>query len=182
MPSNTNAYLFFPIGNRGVHPMGESSIGGISGGIQLTGEWSFSVENKLNIGAHTGGIGSGKAEFLEFTAKHQFDKASTDLFAGCTPGIAFQGVYLSLMKSSGSKSGSNMETEFVRWTFNGFGIQKIEWAAGDDAPEETITFRFGACKMEYKRQDPQSGDLIVAGTAEWSQVQNNNTMLIATAV
>lgn len=180
MANDTNAYLMFPIGNKGVWPKGESNVGGLPGGIQLTGEWSFSVENKYNIGSHTGGIGRGKAEFGEFTAKHQLDKGSVDVFAGCTPGIVFNGVYLSLMKSSGSKNGLNVETEYVRWTFNGFGIQKIEWAAGDDAPEETITFRFGACQMEYKRQG-EKGDLIVAGLASWSQVQNNNTMNIRTS-
>ena len=153
-------------------PKGESLIE--SGGISLGDSWSFSLENKLDISSVTTGAGAGKAEFQEFTIKKQVDTASPLLFLACGAGAVFNNVQLVLRKSTGNTTAGNPQT-FLKWTFNAMAVEKVEWAYGDPAPEETVTFKFGACTIAYSKQDPKTGALSPVTPESWSQVKASNT-------
>ncbi|WP_435169940.1 Hcp family type VI secretion system effector [Falsirhodobacter sp. 1013] len=171
-----DAYLVFTKGVQGVWPKGESKVGDDEGAIMLTDQWGFALENKLNIGPQTMGAGAGKAEFEAFTIKKQIDKASSHLLEACGRVCHFNDVKLKLRKSTGS--GTGKMNNYLTWTFQMLAVEKVEWTYGDPAPEETVTFKFGVCKIEYKMQDDQ-GNLTQAGQGIWNQVDNNNTEKIA---
>ncbi|BCH19965.1 type VI secretion system tube protein Hcp [Mesorhizobium sp. L-2-11] len=162
--------IFTQASKDGIQPKGESVI--VNKGVTIADQWSFSMENKLNIGPHTAGAGSGKAEFEVFTIKKQVDNASASLYVACGRGAHFNGVDLKLFKSTGAglaTAGSNL---FLHWTFNMLAIEKVEWSYAEEAPEETITFRFGACKIIYYAQD-DTGALTKAGEGIWNQIANS---------
>ena len=158
----------------GISIHGESKI--IPNGIALTDEWSFSLENKLNITQHTSGAGSGKAEFEAFTIKKQVDTASPDLLVACGSGAHFQGVTLSIFKSGGHNK-VPMANLYICWTFNQLAVEKVEWNYGEIAPEETITFKFGACAVSYGQQTSE-GPIIAGGLGQWNQISNMSDIMI----
>jgi type VI secretion system secreted protein Hcp len=173
-----DAYLYFPsaaLSGNCPQPKGESLIK--PDGISLGEEWSFSLENKLDISAVTTGSGAGKAEFQEFTIKKQVDKASPTLFLACGCGANFNGVQLVLRKATGQTGGGTTQT-FLQWTFNMFVIEKVEWSYADPVPQETVTCKFGACQIEYWQQQP-TGSLQQQAPQMWSQVKNNNSLAVA---
>ncbi|WP_138464441.1 type VI secretion system tube protein Hcp [Poseidonocella sp. HB161398] len=170
-----DAYLFFPSAVQGVWPRGEAQVGNDRGAIMLTDQWGFALENKLNIGPQTMGAGAGKAEFEAFTIKKQIDSASSHLLEACGRVCHFNNVQLKLRKSTGSSNGKL--NNYLTWTFHMLAVEKVEWTYGDPAPEETITFKFGVCKIEYQKQDDY-GNLTQAGLSAWNQVDNNNSETI----
>ncbi len=174
-----DAYLYFPsaAASGGVPaPQGESLIQ--PNAISLGDSWGFSLENKLDISSVTTGTGSGKAEFQEFTIKKQVDSASSTLFLACGAGAMYNNVQLVLRKATGSQTAGQTEI-FLRWTFLMMAVEKIEWAYGDPSPEETVTFKFGACKVEYWKQNPSTGTLTSIPEQSWSQVKASNSFAVS---
>ena len=167
-----DAILSFPNkSSTGIEIEGESTI--LQNGIVLIDEWSFSLENKLNITQHTTGAGAGKAEFEAFTIKKQLDSASANLFAACGSGAHFQGVTVRLFKSSGNFSNATKNC-FACWTFNQLAVEKIEWSYSDPVPVETVTFKFGSCAIVYGKQSGV-GTIKKAGFASWNQIANTSS-------
>ncbi|WP_075291366.1 type VI secretion system tube protein Hcp [Pararhizobium arenae] len=152
----------------GLTVKGESEI--VKDGIPLTDEWSFSLENKLNITQHTSGAGAGKAEFEVFTIKKQVDTASANLLIACGSGAHFHGVTLKLFKAGGNFA-TAQQNLYLCWTFNQLAVEKVEWSFGDPAPEENVTFKFGACSVSYGRQS-STGKITPAGLGSWNQIAN----------
>jgi type VI secretion system secreted protein Hcp len=172
-----DAYLYFPSAAANCPaPRGESLIQ--SGGISLGDSWSFSLENKLDISSVTTGAGAGKAEFQEFTIKKQVDSASPTLFLACGCGATFNDVQLVLRKSTGSQQAGSTEI-FLQWKFLMMAVEKVEWAYGDPSPEETVTFKFGACQVQYWQQDARSGNLKQIAPQMWSQVKASNVYAVS---
>jgi type VI secretion system secreted protein Hcp len=178
-----DAYLYFPsaaASGNCPRPEGESLIGnasGHNGAISLGEQWGFSLENKLDISAVTTGAGAGKAEFQEFTIKKQVDAASAVLFLACGCGANFNKVLLVCRKATGQTNASAQEI-FLQWTFNMMVVEKIEWAYADPAPEETVTFKFGACEVQYFQQTSTDGTLTKKPPQQWSQVKASNTLAV----
>jgi type VI secretion system secreted protein Hcp len=173
-----DAYLYFPqsasSGNC-PQPLGESLIQ--PGAISLGESWNFSLENKLDISSVTTGAGAGKAEFQEFTIKKQVDAASPTLFLACGCGANFDNVQLVLRKATGSTTANTTEV-FMRWTFLMMVVEKIEWSYGDPSPEENVTFKFGACQVEYWQQTG-TGTLTKKAPQVWSQVKASNVFAVS---
>ena len=61
---------------------GESTDTQFKGWFEIK-EFSFGIENTVNITSASTGAGAGKAEFKEFTIKKQTDKASPSLAMTC---------------------------------------------------------------------------------------------------
>jgi type VI secretion system secreted protein Hcp len=167
-----DAVLFFSqkSGQGNIEIEGESKL--IDDGIALTDEWSFSLENKLNITQHTGGAGSGKAEFEAFTIKKQVDKASPNLLIACGAGAHFHGVQLKIFKAGGNKEEAK-DNLYLAWTFNQLVVEKVEWSFGDPAPEETVTFKFASCHIAYGQQDAH-GKIKGKAAGAWNQISNTS--------
>jgi type VI secretion system secreted protein Hcp len=153
-----------------IQPKGESVI--LKDGITLADEWSFSLENKLHIGPHSGGAGAGKAEFDVFTIKKKVDTASPHLYVACGRGCHFNAVDLKLFRASGAGTNTAESNLFLHWSFNMLAVEKVEWSHSDPMPEETVTFRFGACKVIYSKQDAK-GLMTKAGDGTWNQISNS---------
>ena len=101
-------------------------------------EFSFDVENTLNIGSASGGAGAGKVQFNEFVVKKRTDKSSSVLFLNCCSGGHFNDVYLLLRKAGveKAKSGGN----YLKFQFKLVAVKKIGWSGstGDDVCEEEV--------------------------------------------
>jgi type VI secretion system secreted protein Hcp len=167
-----DAVLNFPNkSSTGIAIEGESNI--VKNGIVLIDEWSFSLENKLNITQHTSGAGAGKAEFDAFTIKKQLDSASANLFSACGSGAHFQGVTVRLFKASGNFSDATSNC-FACWTFNQLAVEKIEWSYSDPVTVENVTFKFGSCAIVYGQQNA-GGSIKKAGFASWNQISNTSS-------
>ena len=169
-----DAYLYFgsaATNNGNVFPKGESLIA--QDAITLAESWGFGVENKLNIKTTTQGGGSGKSEFQEFKIKKSVDLASPQMYMALVQGLVFNGVFLVLQKSVGAPSGQST-APFLIWEFNMFMIEKIDWSHADEEPEEEVTFKFGACQMQYWVQT-KAGKLKGPYPASWDQLTNSPT-------
>jgi type VI protein secretion system component Hcp len=66
-------------------------------------DWSFDVTNKSSVGSATGGAGSGKAKFGEFTITKTSDRASPIFFKHCVAGAHYKEVVIH-MRHSGDPS------------------------------------------------------------------------------
>jgi type VI secretion system secreted protein Hcp len=173
-----DAYLYFTqaasSGNC-PQPKGESLIQ--KDAISLGEGWSFSMENKLDISSVTTGAGAGKAEFLEFTIKKQVDSATPVLMLACGCGANFDNVQLVLRKATGATNAGTTEI-FLKFTYMMMVVEKMEWAYGEPAPEETVTFKFGAMQVDYFQQDAK-GNLKAVPPQMWSQVKASNVLSVA---
>ncbi len=136
-------------------------------------EFSFGIENTLNISSASGGAGAGKADFKEFTIKKQTDRASAILAATCGKGGHYKEVQLHLRKSGVSPTGPSGGT-YLEFHFKLVAVKSIEWSgsSGDDVPEETVVFEYGALKMKYR---PQSKDGTLGAVIEraWNKLTNS---------
>jgi type VI secretion system secreted protein Hcp len=133
-------------------------------------DFSFDVENPHTIGSATGGAGSGKIKFNEFTIKKSTDKASTIFFKDCVFGIHYQNVVIALRKSGASSKSSGMP--YLEYCFNTVFVTKIEWSGpGDEGPEESITFAYGKLGVRYRAQN-SDGSMAPAKLQGWDQLIN----------
>ncbi|MCZ6494439.1 MAG: type VI secretion system tube protein Hcp [Planctomycetota bacterium] len=134
-------------------------------------EFSFDVENTLNIGSASGGAGAGKVQFNEFVVKKRTDKGSPYLFLNCCSGGHFNEVYLLLRKAGVdmAKTGGN----YLKFQFKLVAVKKIGWSGstGDDVCEEEVVFEYGAIKLQYWWQD-ETGKLDGPKETQWSRILN----------
>jgi len=133
-------------------------------------DFSFGVENPTTIGSATGGAGSGKIKFNEFTIKKTTDQASPLFFKNCCVGAHYASVIIEMRKSGGSKEVSGKT--FLRFKFGTVFTTKIDWSGpGDEGPEEGITFVYGKLGVTYWPQD-ETGIPLALKPAGWDQVSN----------
>jgi type VI secretion system secreted protein Hcp len=137
-------------------------------------DFSFDVENHTTIGSATGGAGAGKVKFNEFTIKKLVDKASPALFQYMASGSHFEKVILSCRKAGGG-TGTGTGKAFLIYEFATVFITSIEHELegeeGNESPEETIEFVYGALQIKYAVQDAK-GQLGAPVQGTWSQVTN----------
>src|SRR5580704_14346907 len=68
-------------------------------------DYSFDIEQTLNIGSQTSGAGAGKVTFNPFSITRKIDQASPILFQMACSGTAFKVVTLALRKGVGTGGG-----------------------------------------------------------------------------
>ncbi len=153
---------------------GESTDKTFTGWFEIK-EFSFGIENTLNITSASSGAGAGKAEFKEFTIKKQTDKASPILACTCGKGGHYEKVELKLRKS-GAKGGAVSGDVYLAYDFKLVAVKSVEWSgsSGDDVPEETVVFEYGALKIGYKPQN-KDGTLGKLIERSWNKVTNSAT-------
>jgi type VI secretion system secreted protein Hcp len=131
-------------------------------------DYSFDVEQTLNIGGQSSGTGAGKISFHPIHITRKTDKASPIFFQMACSGTAFQSVVLALRKSAGGATSGEI---FLKFTFKLVAVKTIAWAQSDEAPKETVTFEYGGMVIEYWQQKPDGsmGTKVVDG---WNRVKN----------
>ncbi len=140
-------------------------------------DYSFDIEQTLNIGSQSSGAGAGKVSFNPFSITRKIDKASPVFFEMACSGTAFQQVTLALRKSVGaSGGGADVSGQiFLRFDFKLVAVKTISWSHDDESPKETVTFEYGGLQVRYNQQDP-SGSMTSGKAAlfvgGWNRVKN----------
>jgi len=132
-------------------------------------DFSFDIEQTLNIGSQSTGAGAGKVTFNPFSITRKIDKSSPVFFQMACSGTAFKQVVLGLRKSAG---GSTTGKFYLCFCFKLVAVKTISWSYDDESPKETVTFEYGGLQVHYTPQKP-SGEMatpIVKGG--WNRVKN----------
>ena len=182
MPSDN--FLWFPTAATGgnlkgnsTQPTGESTDNwmGMDSSYKAmeVRNFSFGLTMAQTGGSATGGASAGKVKFNEFSITKDVDKASVPLYQACTAGAHFPYVMLAVRKAGGSN------LLYLQYIFGMVFVTGIDYSggSGDDNPQETIKFIYGALGIQYVRQKPDgTGDSPLQGM--WNQLANNPTLTI----
>lgn len=140
-------------------------------------DFSFDIEQVLNIGSQSSGAGAGKVTFNPFQITRKTDRISPQLFQMCCAGQHFSNVSLYLRRAGGATTGGVMSsgTTFLRFDFALVAVKTISWsgADGDEACKEEVTFEYGALRVRYVQQD-EKGKPMPTKTGMWNRVYNNS--------
>jgi YD repeat-containing protein len=147
---HVDAYIYFG----DMTGSGDSKPNGRQKGFEIK-DWGFEVTNKSTIGSATGGAGSGKAEFGEFTITKAADASSAEFFKNCCAGAHYKNVTIAMRKAGGG--GEKSGQPYLEYRFGTVFTTKVSWSHSDDGPTESITFVYGQLKINYSPQT-QTGD------------------------
>jgi type VI secretion system secreted protein Hcp len=135
-------------------------------------DYSFDIEQQLNIGSQSTGAGAGKITFNPFSITRKIDKSSPLFFQMACAGTPFQTVYLCLRKSAGSAAGDQSSgLIFLRFDFKLVAIKTISWSHDDESPKETMTFEYGGLQVRYSQQ-LANGQMQPPIAQGWNRVKN----------
>ena len=135
-------------------------------------EYSFGIEQTLNIGSQSTGAGAGKVTFNPFSVTRSIDCSSTKFFTASCAGTPFKTVSLGLRKSSGTAAAG---TFFLRFDFKLVAVKTINWAHDDESPKETIEFEYGGLQVRYAQQKPD-GSMQAPIVGGWNRVKNTQDL------
>lgn len=139
-----------------------------AGNIFEVEDYSFDIEQTLNIGSQSSGAGAGKVTFNPFSITRKIDKSSPVLFKNACSGTAFQAVSLGLRKSIGADNSGGF---FLRFDFKLVAVKTISWAHDEESPKETVTFEYGGLQVRYAVQN-SGGTLSTVVPGGWNRVTN----------
>lgn len=131
-------------------------------------DFSFDVEQTLNIGSQSTGAGAGKITFNPFSITRKIDKASPVLFERACSGTPYQQVALGARKASGGTMSGQVYLVFL---FKLVAVKTISWSYDDESPKETTTFEYGGLQIWYTPQKPD-GKPDVEAKGGWNRVKN----------
>ena len=136
-------------------------------------DYSFDIEQTLNISSATSGAGAGKIKLNAFSITRSIDTASTTFFQMACNGTAFESVVLMLRKAMGAGASADEVSGgvFLRFDFKLVAVKTINWNHDEVSPKEAIAFEYGGLQMRYAQQDP-SGKLGSVLAAGWNAVRN----------
>jgi type VI secretion system Hcp family effector len=141
-------------------------------------DFSFDIEQTLNIGSQSKGAGAGKVTFNPFSITRKIDRASPQFFQMACSGTAFQLVTLALRKSAGGVGTGDADVSgkmFLRFDFKLVAVKTVSWSYDDESPKEEVTFEYGGLQVRYNLQNPDgtftSSNLFTAG---WNRVNNKS--------
>ena len=137
-------------------------------GLYEVEDFSFDIEQTLNIGSQSTGAGAGKVTFNPFSITRKIDRFSPLLFQASCSGTPYQKVALGLKKSAGGNTSGVIYLAFI---FKLVAVKTISWSYDDEAPKETTTFEYGGLQVHYSPQKPDGnlGNTIPGG---WNRVKN----------
>ena len=131
-------------------------------------DFSFDIEQTLNIGSGSTGSGSGKVTFNAFSINRKIDKSSTKLFEMACSGTPFKQVGLGLRKAGGGATAGRIYLVFL---FKLVAVKTISWSYDDESPKEAITFGYGGLQIRYCPQK-SDGSLDTPIPGGWNAVTN----------
>lgn len=138
------------------------------GNIFEVEDYSFDIEQTLNIGSQSRGAGAGKVTFNPFSITRPIDKSSSVLYNNACSGKPFQWVGLGLRKGSGGDTSGQF---FLAFHFKLVAVKTISWSHDDTSPKETITFEYGGLQIHYGIQNP-NGSITPTNPQGWNRVKN----------
>lgn len=131
-------------------------------------DFSFDIEQTLNIGSQSTGAGAGRVTFNPFSITRKIDRFSPGLYEKACSGTPFQIVHLGLKKSAG---GNTTGVIYLIFRFKLVAVKTISWSYDDESPKETVTFEYGGLQVHYSPQNP-NGTLETAISGGWNRVRN----------
>jgi type VI protein secretion system component Hcp len=176
LPSDDRAYIQFTSGN-GSAPViqgesqvkipGESSSAANVAPIEID-DFSFDVQQTLNIGSASSGAGAGKITFNPFSITRRIDKNTPLLFLASAMGQHWPTVILTLARvNSGAPAAKGELTPLVRFVFNLVAVKSLSVRSG----VETDGFEYGGLQIQTYKQSPD-GKVSSSGTGGWNRVTN----------
>ena len=159
-----------------------------TGNIFEIDDFSFDIEQVLNIGSQSSGAGAGKVTFNPFQVTRKSDRASPILFTMCCAGQHFKIVSLYLRRSGGGTAGGQGSmtsgTTFLRFDFALVAVKTISWSGsdGDEACKEEVTFEYGALQVRYVQQAEDGSAKGGAIPGSWNRVYNNDKFDISQGI
>ena len=177
-----DAFIKFTASNPKNNVQGESqdkTLNGMTEGWSSVRSITFSSEHKASIGTSSSGAGGGKVDFKEFQIKKFVDIASPALFLALCSGAHFEKVDLHLRKATGGASTSG-NTAYLQYVFHMVFVTKIDTSldAEGEAPEETVTFEYGATQLTYQKQDVDGSFKGPKVVQQWSRVTNDASTVV----
>jgi type VI secretion system secreted protein Hcp len=140
------------------------------GNIFEVEDYSFDIEQVLNIGSQSKGAGAGKVTFNPFSITRPIDKSSPIIYKMACSGTPFKEVGLGLRKGAG---GDASGVFFLSFTFKLVAVKTIAWSHDETSPKETITFEYGGLLVKYGIQNP-NGSINPVFNGGWNRVTNRN--------
>ncbi len=131
-------------------------------------DFSFDIEQTLNIGSQSTGAGAGKVTFNPFSITRKIDRSSPTLFSMSCSGTPFEEVVLGLRKSSGGTVSGQI---YLVFRFKLVAVKTISWSYDDELPKETVTFEYGGLQVHYSQQQP-NGAMKTPIPGGWNRVRN----------
>ncbi len=157
------------------HPTSEPLFTQFNFGTMATGknlfeieDFSFDIEQTLNIGSQSTGAGAGKVTFNPFSINRKIDISSPTLFQMACSGTPFKQVTLWLRKSSGGQTSGQI---FLVFNFKLVAVKTIAWSYDDESPKEAMTFEYGGLQVFYSQQKPD-GSMLTPIPSGWNRVKN----------
>jgi type VI secretion system secreted protein Hcp len=141
-------------------------------------DYSFDIEQVLNIGSQSSGSGAGKVTFNPFSITRKIDCASPQFFQMACSGTPFHTVGLGLRKSAG---GTASGIFYLMFTFKLVAVKTISWAHDDEAPKETVTLEYGGLNVMYTQQ-LANGSMVAPDAGGWNRVKNISAQDLKTFV
>lgn len=132
-------------------------------------DFSFDIEQTLNIGSQSSGSGAGKATFNPFSITRKIDRQSPYFYQAACSGTPYQQVALGARKSAGGKQSGVM---YLVFCFKLVAVKTIAWSYDDESPKETVTFEYGALLVQYALQKPDGTLDTAAYVGGWNKVKN----------
>jgi type VI secretion system secreted protein Hcp len=149
---------------------GESMDASFKGWTQIK-SFDYGVENPTTIGSQTGGAGAGKVKFDQLTIEKNVDATSPQIFQRLAQGRHFAGIEIVARKAGGSPTATaNPSRYYFSLAFPTSDQQTGD--AGDDAPQEKLTFNFGGLVQKYVGQTP-SGAAKSPLFGQWNVITNS---------
>ena len=138
-------------------------------------DFSFGVENVVNVGSSSGGLGSGRVELERVEFSKNTDTATTPLVLAACTGRHIDEFHISLRKGGGDVKASG--GEFIHITMKNVVVESVKWAGadGDETLKDNVVMAFAGIQIKYLKQD-MTGKLTDGGTVEWNQTTNKPKM------
>ncbi len=132
-------------------------------------DFSFDVEQTLNIGSSSSGSGAGKITFNPFSITRKIDRSSPEFFKRACSGTPFADVRLGARKSAGGEQSGII---YLIFAFKMVAVKTISWAYDDESPKETVTFEYGGLFVYYRQQQPNGSLDGTEYQGGWDRVRN----------
>lgn len=131
-------------------------------------DFSFDIEQTLNIGSQSTGAGAGKVTFNPFSINRKIDRCSPVFYENACSGTPFEQVTLGLRKASGGTTSGQI---YLVFNFKLVAVKTVSWSYDDESPKEAITFEYGGLQVFYNMQKAD-GSMDGDFKGGWNRVKN----------